>query len=56
MNDWIYGMIVPVAGWVISVEKRLAALTSIKETVDKTDTRVEKLVYHLIADKNEADH
>jgi len=49
MNADITTFLVPIIGWVASIEYRLGVLTRLKETVEKTDAKVEKLVDHLIA-------
>lgn len=39
---------VPIAGWVIYVERRLATIAAIKDKVDETSNQVDRLVDHLI--------
>lgn len=48
MNEWYSALVIPTLGWVISVERRLSKLTSIKEQVDKVEAQVDRLVDHLI--------
>lgn len=56
--QWLYATIPPfglAAGWwVIAVEQRLSKIDAIKETVDKTDAKVERLVEHLIDESRHA--
>lgn len=46
--DWLWAVVPPLGGWAWSVEKRLNKIDSIKESLDKVDSRTEKLVDHLI--------
>lgn len=55
MNEWVAWAGIPVAGWVISVERRLASLGAIKEKVDDVDEKVDKIVDHLLGAKNGSD-
>jgi hypothetical protein len=56
MTDWfmegVKMAVLPFAGWVISVERRLASLAAIKDTTERTDQRVEKIYDHLLESKN----
>jgi hypothetical protein len=38
-------------GWAWSVEKRITELFSMKETIEKVDSRVEKIYDHLLEKK-----
>jgi hypothetical protein len=46
--DWMGIIVMPLIGWIVSVEYRLGALLGIKEAVERTDARVEKLYDHLL--------
>lgn len=41
----------PAIGWGVSVERRLAKLDAIKETGEKTEKKVDKILDHLIEAK-----
>lgn len=52
MNDWFNtAVVVPVLGWVLYVERRLARVASVEERTQRIEAQVDKLVSHLIEDK-----
>lgn len=46
--DFLQWTAAPVIGWVIYVERRLSYLTAVKDSVDKIDAKVDRLVEHLL--------
>lgn len=38
----------PLAGWIVSVERRISALQGIHDKVDKVDTKVDLLLAHAL--------
>lgn len=48
MTDYLWGLLAPLGGWMWNVERRIIKLESMRETVEKVDVKVDKIVDHLI--------
>lgn len=47
-TNWLYSLVLPFGGWIVSVERRLAVLLSMKDTVEKIEKKQDRLVDYLI--------
>ena len=48
MNEWLMALAIPFGGWMLYVERRLTVLVSLKDQLNSVDSKVERLVDHLI--------
>ena len=49
MNDWaIAGALLPVVGWVASIEYRIGLLVGMKKDLERLEEKTDMLVEHLI--------
>lgn len=53
--ETIIAALVPMVGWALYVEKRLASIEAVEKKVDEVSTDVKALVLHLIGKKDETD-
>jgi hypothetical protein len=47
-NEWLYALIMPIGGWIWRTEARLTKIEAMRDTVERTERQVDKLVDKLI--------
>ena len=48
MNEWLIALALPFGGWILYVERRLTELMVMKDQLVKVDSKIDRLVDHLI--------
>lgn len=43
---------IPLVGWIVSVERRISSMVAMKETIDRVDTKLDRLVEQLLREKH----